>query len=215
MVKNTIMIKLSIIDDHRVFVEALQSLLSKEEGFDIAHCYYSDQIPTVLLGFEDTDVVLLDINLGTGNGIDLCLRIKKVNPNARILFFSAFQHQSTIVRAMKSGAAGYLLKNCGRTELLEAIKCVSGGKTYFSPEIVQIVMERYADTTQRSVQSITPREKEILYWIVNELSNAEIAEKLGISIKTVEIHRMRLLSKFGVKNTAGLVRKAMEQNIIT
>lgn len=88
---------------------------------------------------------------------------------------------------------------------------------FFSQEVAQTVMQSYTvqNTNQRSLESITPREKEILHWIVNELSTIQIAEKLNISAKTVDIHRMRLLSKFGVKNTAGLVRKAIEQNIIS
>lgn len=210
------MIKLAIIDDHRIFVEGLQSLLSNLNDFCILYRFYSDNIPAEIIGFEEVDVVLLDICLGSANGIDLCGRIKKVNPDAHILFFSTFQSQSIIVRALRSGAAGYLLKSCSRDELIQAIKKVSNGKTFFSPEISQIVMQNYAsqDATQRSLESITPREKEILRLIINELSNIKIAEILGISVKTVEIHRMRLLSKCGVKNTAGLVRVAMEQNII-
>lgn len=211
------MIKLAIIDDHRIFVEGLQSLLSDLNDFCILHQFYTENIPTEIIGFEDVDVVLLDIGLGAANGIDLCIRIKKANPSARILFFSAFQNQSVMLRALRCGASGYLLKSCSREELIQAIKTVSNGKSFFSQEAAQLVMQSYTvqDTHRRSLESITPREKEILYWIINELSTVQIAEKLKISAKTVDIHRMRLLSKCGVKNTAGLVRKAIEQNIIS
>lgn len=210
------LIKLAVIDDHRIFVEGLINLLSEQNGFRIVHQFYSDAIPEDKLSFEDVDVVLLDISLGQTNGIELCLRIKKKNPGIKVLFLSTFQQNSVVIRAMRSGGSGYILKSCSRAELFEAIRTVYSGKNYFSQEIFQTVAQNFLvkDPTQLSVEAVTPREREILYWIVNELSNAEIGEKLGISIKTVEIHRMRLLSKFGVKNTAGLVRKAMEYNLL-
>lgn len=211
------LIKLAIIDDHRIFIEGIHSLLSEQNGFKIIHQFYSEIIPDDNLPFEDVDVVLLDISLGNSNGIELCLKIKKKNPKAKVLFLSSFHQNSVILRALRSGGSGYLLKNCSRGELFEAIRSVNSGKNYFSQDILQIVAQSFLlkDPTQLSIETVTPREREILYWIVNELSNAEISEKLNISIKTVEIHRMRLLSKFGVKNTAGLVRKAIENNILT
>ncbi len=211
------LIKLAIIDDHRIFIEGIHSLLSEQNGFKIVHQFYSENIPDDNLSFEDVDVVLLDISLGNSNGIELCLKIKKKNPKTKVLFLSTFHQNSIILRALRSGGSGYLLKNCSRGELFEAIRSVNSGKSYFSQDILQIVAQSFLlkDPTQLSIETVTPREREILYWIVNELSNAEISEKLNISIKTVEIHRMRLLSKFGVKNTAGLVRKAIENNILT
>ncbi len=210
------LIKVAVIDDHRIFIEGLHSLLSEQNGFQIVHQFYSEHIPDEHLSFQNIDVVLLDISLGDSNGIDLCLKIKKKNPGTKVLFLSAFYQNSIIIRALRSGGSGYILKNCSRNELFDAIRSVSQGKNYFSHEISQMVAQSFLikDPTQLSIESVTPREREILYWIVNELSNAEIAEKLGISIKTVEIHRMRLLSKFGVKNTAGLVRKAIENNVL-
>jgi DNA-binding NarL/FixJ family response regulator len=210
------LIKLAVIDDHRLFIEGLHSLLSEQNGFQIVHQFYAENIPNEQLSFKNIDVVILDISLGGSNGIDLCLKIKKENPKTKVLFLSTFHQNSVILRALRSGGSGYILKNCSRNELFDAIRTVSQGKNYFSREISQIVAQNFLikDPAQLSIESVTPREREILYWIVNELSNFEIAEKLGISIKTVEIHRMRLLSKFGVKNTAGLVRKAIENNVL-
>lgn len=210
------LIKLAVIDDHRIFIEGLHSLLSEQNGFQIIHQFYSENIPDEHLSFKNVDVVLLDISLGDSNGIDLCLKIKKKNPKTKVLFLSTFHQNSVIVRALRSGGSGYILKNCSRNELFDAVRSVHSGKSYFSQEISQIIAQNFLikDPAQLSIESVTPREREILYWIVNELSNVEIAEKLGISIKTVEIHRMRLLSKFGVKNTAGLVRKAIESNVL-
>lgn len=210
------LIKLAVIDDHRIFIEGLHSLLSEQNGFQIVHQFYSENIPDEHLSFKNVDVVLLDISLGDSNGIDLCLKIKKKNPKTKVLFLSTFHQNSVIVRALRSGGSGYILKNCSRNELFDAVRSVHSGKSYFSQEISQIIAQNFLikDPAQLSIESVTPREREILYWIVNELSNVEIAEKLGISIKTVEIHRMRLLSKFGVKNTAGLVRKAIESNVL-
>lgn len=210
------LIKLAVIDDHQIFIEGLHSLLSEQNGFQIVHQFYSENIPDEHLSFKDVDVVLLDISLGDSNGIDLCLKIKKKNPKTKVLFLSTFHQNSVILRALRSGGSGYVLKNCSRNELFDAVRSVHNGKSYFSQEISQIIAQNFLikDPAQLSIESVTPREREILYWIVNELSNVEIAEKLGISIKTVEIHRMRLLSKFGVKNTAGLVRKAIENNFL-
>jgi len=130
--------------------------------------------------------------------------------------------ETYIVNMLKAGASGYILKNTGEAELLEAINKVHSGEIYYSLEVANVMMSKYMNNTTKSkstnfeitVNDLTKREKEILVDIANELTNQEIAEKLFISPRTVDTHRRNLLQKLAVKNTAGLVKFAVSNNML-
>ena len=134
----------------------------------------------------------------------------------KILVLSMHDEESYITEVLKSGALGYVLKNTGRKELVTAIRTVASGRTYFSEAITNTIMNglmnnnKKAKPVEKEVPKITRREKEILDLIMEENTNQEIAGKLFISLKTVEAHRSNLLSKLNARNTAGLVKKAIE-----
>lgn len=146
------------------------------------------------------------------NGIDLCAMIKEKYPNTMVLALSTFDQGSYIRRMVDNGASGYLLKNAGKKEIVDAIKLVVQGKTYFSYDAVQSMK---SDTQKmKSFPRLTKREKEVLALIVEGLTNAQMGERLFISADTVDSHRKNLHLKLNVNNTAMLVRVALENNLV-
>ncbi len=210
------MIKILIVDDHKMFVEGLEFILSKEDDIRIVErCFEGKGVFNKEL-LDKVDIILLDINLPDMSGIEVCERILKMNQNVKILVLSMHDEESYITEVLKSGALGYVLKNTGRKELVTAIRTVASGRTYFSEAITNTIMNglinnnKKAKPVEKDIPKITRREKEVLDLIMDENTNQEIAGKLFISLKTVEAHRSNLLSKLNARNTAGLVKKAME-----
>lgn len=206
------MTKVYIVDDHTVVIEGIYSLLQHEPGISLVG--YASNARSCLDYFKThtADVILMDISLPDMNGVDLCKLMRKSYPGIMVLALSTF-NQSTYVRKMvESGASGYLLKNAGKREIVEAIHEVKKGKTYFSFDAGQ-ALKPGADK-EDSLPALTKREKEVLAQIAEGMTNAEIAEKLFISVDTVETHRKNLYSKLNVKNSVMLVRFAMENKLI-
>jgi DNA-binding NarL/FixJ family response regulator len=204
-------IKLFIVDDHYMVIEGIHSLLQNEKDIEwmghagnAASCMY-------FLQNEKPDVILMDINLPGKNGIDLCAEVKEKYPFIYILGLSTFNQQSFIEKMIANGASGYLLKNATQQELMEGIEAVIKGKQYLSFDAALAV--RKADT-ENQIPVITRREKEVLELIADGMTNNEIAQKLFIGVSTVDTHRKNLLSKFDVRNTAALVKIAMQLNLI-
>jgi len=214
------MINILIVDDHKMFVDGLESILQNEKDIQILHkCYtarevYKDNI------LDNVDIILLDINLPDQSGLDVCRNLAKEHKDIKILVLSMYDEESYITAILESGALGYILKNTGRKELITAIKTVASGKEYYSDEVMKTIMRGLTNRNKESKDSeklipkITRREKEVLGLIIEENTNQEIAEKLFISLKTVEAHRSSLLSKLNARNTAGLVRITIENRIL-
>jgi DNA-binding NarL/FixJ family response regulator len=205
------MIRVFIVDDHPMVQEGIRSLLHGEK--DIELCGYA-MTAASCLGFfinNSADVVLMDIELPDMNGIDLCREMKTKYPGVMVLGLSTFSQGSYVMKMMENGASGYVLKNADRKELLEAIHVVNKGKTYLSFEAGQAIRK---NNTVAQVPVITRREKEILAMIAEGFTNPEIAEKIFVSPSTVDSHRKNLLAKLNVKNTAALVKFAMEHQLI-
>jgi DNA-binding NarL/FixJ family response regulator len=206
------MTKVFIVDDHAVVIEGIYSLLQKEKDLEMTG--YANNAANCLQYFitHTADVILMDISLPDMNGVDLCKLIKKNYPGIMVLALSTFNQGTYIRKMMESGASGYLLKNAARQEIIEAIKTVIKGKNYLSFDAGQALR---SDTAQQSaIPPLTKREKEVLIHIAEGLTNAQIAEKLFISIDTVESHRKNLHAKLNVKNTAMLVRFAIENDLL-
>lgn len=165
------------------------------------------------------DVILMDINMPVMNGIETTIHLAKHFPLIRVIALTMHSERAFITRILKAGAAGYVLKNTGKQELLAAIHKVAAGDTYFSNEVASVMMEQYMPSSSRrtdaepSIHELTRREVEILRLIAQEMTNNEIAERLFISTYTVETHRKNLIRKIGVKNTAGLVKFALQQGL--
>jgi len=198
-----------VVDDHYMVIEGIRSLLQNEKTLDwMGHATNAESCLS-FLRLHEPDVILMDVNLPDKSGIDLCKEVKQLYPSVAVLGLSTFNQQAIIRNMMDNGASGYVLKNAAKEELLEAINTVIKGKVYYSFEAISSL--RKAEPHQLL---ITRREKEVLLLIADGLTNAEISEKLFISIPTVNTHRKSLLEKFEVKNTAMLIGKATKLGLI-
>lgn len=206
------MTKVYIVDDHSVVVEGIYSLLQKEKDIEVVG-YASDADNCLQYFINHTaDIILMDISLPGMNGVDLCRIIKKNYPGIMVIALSTFNQGTYIRKMMENGASGYLLKNAGRKEIIEAIQLVTEGGTYISFDAGQAL--KLANDQRNAVPPLTKREKEVLANIAEGLTNAQISEKLFISIDTVESHRKNLHAKLNVKNTAMLIRFAVENHLL-
>ncbi len=214
------MINILVVDDHKMFVDGLESILEHEEDITLKHKCYTAREVYVGNKLDEVDIILLDINLPDQSGLDVCKNLIRDNKKIKILVLSMYDEESYITEILNCGALGYILKNTGRKELITAIRTVATGKTYFSEAVTKTIMNglinktKEAKQSQKAVPKITRREREVLTLIIDENTNQEIANKLFISLKTVEAHRSNLLYKLNVRNTAGLVRTAIENKLL-
>lgn len=201
-----------IVDDHYMVIEGIQSLLSNDPEIEFTGHASTAVSCLSYLDRHEPDVILLDISLPDMSGIDLCKEIKKSHPAVLILGLSTFNQHSFIEKMLENGASGYVLKNATKQELSLAIKNVSAGKRYLSYDVAMTLRDQHEAESHMPV--LTRREKEILKLIADGFTNPDIAEKLFISITTVETHRKNLLAKFHVKNTASLIKTAAENRLL-
>lgn len=215
------MINILIADDHKMFVDGIESIINDETDVQVvARCYDGQSVFSYLNELQ-IDVLLLDVNLPDISGIEVCKRIYAEYPKVKVLALSMYNEESFVTEILNNGAQGYILKNTDRAELLKAIRTVYDGQTYFSNAVTQTIMRSLvksnqpkSPSTRIEIPKISRREKEVLELIVKEFTTQEIAEKLFISLKTVESHRSSLLAKLNARNTAGLVRIALEHNLL-
>lgn len=202
-------IKVFIVDDHYMVIEGIRSLLQQNSELEwIGHATNAASC-LAFLQSRQPDVMLLDINLPDKSGIELCSEVKRLYPGIFILGLSTFNQLSFIEKMMQSGASGYLLKNAGSEEITEAIHAVMKGRQYLSHDAATTMRLQPAETLM-----VTRREKEVLGLIAEGLTNQEIADKIFISVSTVDTHRKNLLQKLNAKNTAALVKIAMDYRLI-
>lgn len=198
-----------VVDDHYMVIEGIRSLLQNEKTIDwMGHATNAESCLS-FLKLHEPDVILMDINLPDKSGIDLCKEVKQLYPSVAVLGLSTFNQQAIIKNMIDNGALGYVLKNATKEELLEAVNSVLKGKVYYSFEVLSALRK-----PEPNQLLITRREKEVLLLIAEGLTNAAIAEKLFISIPTVNTHRKSLLEKFDVKNTAMLIGKATKLGLL-
>lgn len=194
-----------IVDDHFMVIEGIRSILQDEKNISWLGHAMSSASCLDFLEKHQPDIILMDISLPDGNGVDLCKKVKQLYPEIKILGLSTYNQQSVINDMLKSGASGYLLKNASKEELTEAIISVMDGEQYLCMEAAESLLNPEA-----AAPIITKREKEVLGLICDGYTNPEIAEKLFISLPTANTHRKSLLAKFGAKNVASLVKMAVE-----
>ena len=202
-------IKIFIVDDHYMVIEGIHALLQDEKTIEFMGHATNAASCLAFLQQHQPDILLLDINLPDKSGIELCREIRDTFPSVFIIGLSTYNQKSFIEKMMDNGASGYVLKNATREELVEGITTVYAGKTFLSFEAGQ-TLRKITDTAV----ILTRRETEILELIAQGMTNNEIASKLFVSSTTVDTHRKNLLSKFGVKNTASLIRAAVQMQII-
>jgi DNA-binding NarL/FixJ family response regulator len=201
--------KVFITDDHYMVIEGIHSLLQHENDIELVGHAMNAASCLAYLEQYSTDIILMDISLPDKSGIDLCREVREKYPSVFVIGLSTFNQQSFIEKMMNNGASGYVLKNATQDELMEAIRTVATGKTYLSFEA--------GKTLQRIKNNpivLTRREKEVLGLIAEGMTNNEIATKLFVGSTTVDTHRKNLLTKFEAKNTATLIRMAVQMEMI-
>lgn len=212
------MIKVAIVDDHKMFRDGVTAILNDNKDVTVIWSAANTQETLAAIEKEVPDVILMDITLGEESGITLTKVLLEDNSNLKILAISMHQEDTYIVKILELGAKGYLLKDSGGEEMLNAINTVHNGGTYYSNHVSQVLIGHITKGTSPKDKSkaipLTKREQEILTLIAQEYSNPEIAKELFISIRTVDTHRRNLLDKLQAKNTAGLVKHAIKFGLI-
>ena len=207
------MIRVFIVDDHPVVIEGVQSLLQNVKGIEWAGHAMNAQSCLGFFVTNTADVVLMDINMRGMDGMELCAVMKERYPGVMILGLSTFNQGVYIKKMMENGASGYILKNASKQELIEAIHAVAGGAVFFGGE-VGMALKEHTQSSKNALPELSSREKEILELIAEGYTNPQIAAKLFLSPFTVDSHRKNLLAKLDVKNTATLIKLAVEQKLI-
>jgi two-component system, NarL family, response regulator NreC len=211
------MINVLIADDHNAFVEGISSLLSSDDSiYIIDDANTTGDVEKSLKRFK-IDVLLLDLSIPTiEKGLELLEILSKKYKSVKTIVLTMHDDASIIRQVFALGAKGYLLKNTTKTEIVEAIKQVNTGSQYLNEMVMKLLITPTvsSDNNQPIQTKITQREKEVLFWISEGLTSAQIAEKLFVSIKAIEFHRNSLLVKFKVSNTAQLIKFAIIQHII-
>lgn len=212
------MINVYIVDDHKMVIEGLMLLLQYQKEIKVVGHALSGEEALEHLGDLSPDVVLMDVNMPGMNGIETTKRLLAKYPDMKIIAISMHKESSLIKLMLASGAKGYVLKNAGQDELIEAITTIHGGKRYLDDAVNEIIINSVANPSKAKKASIFPklsrREKEVLRLIMEEKTTQEIADKLFISFGTVETHRRNMLIKTGARNTVGLVKMAMEYDML-
>ncbi len=207
-------IKLIIADDHPVIIEGMKMALAQEAGIvPVADVNNGRQL-LQLLESKPADVVLMDINMPEMDGIVTTQEINRLYPDIKVIAFSQYNDKHFIRRMLKAGARGYLLKSTPSAEIIEAIKAVFEGRIYLGKNLPELYSNKKKLPQKQFIPDLSTREKEVLKQICLEKNTREIAETLFISPHTVETHRANLLLKTGARNTAGLVKWAIENDIL-
>jgi len=212
------MVRILIADDHQMLIDGIRVLLEGVEAFKVVGQATNGFEVLDFIEKEPVDLIIMDINMKDMDGVAATREVKKKYPDIKILMLSMFGSKDYIEKVLRAGADGYILKNKGKEELQAAIETVMDGRSYFSPEVTERIMDglqrKKTLETDPMLVELTEREKDVLKLLVQEMTSNEIAEKLCISFHTVETHRKNLISKLPVKNTVGLVKYAIDIGLI-
>jgi DNA-binding NarL/FixJ family response regulator len=221
MAEHTDNITLILADDHQIVRDGIKSLLQSEDKIVILGEAENGEHAINLVRELKPDLVIMDINMPVLDGIDATRFITENYPGTRVLVLTMTSEQEHIRKMIEAGAGGYILKNSGMQELISAIQSIAAGRNYFSDEVKDAIMQNMVQRQTKNDKiagepvPLTRREKDVLNLIVKEFTNFEIAEKLFISVRTVDAHRRNLLEKTGARNTAGLVKFAIENRLFS
>lgn len=213
-------IKIGIVDDHKIVRDGVKVMVEDHPGFDIICEAENGKEAIEQCANQNLDVLIMDITMPVMDGIEATRVIKENHPDIKILALTMLSEDQHIRKMIKAGASGYILKNSGKQELIKAIESIIEGKHYFSNDATQAILQELVTPDVNKVNDdddvhITEREREVLKLIVNEFTNQEIADKLFVSVRTIDAHRRNLLQKTGAKNTAGLVKYALKNKLFT
>lgn len=209
------MIRLLIADDHTVLRECLVTSL-RASGDCLVVGETGDGISAIELAHAlQPDVAIIDISMPRLNGVEVVRRLATDLPRTRVLVLTMHEEDEYVVQVARAGARGYLVKNAATSELVEAIRTVAAGNVYFGPYATKVLVDQLQQPQPEDPYGeLSAREREVLHLVVDGLTIKEIARRLGISAKTAENHRSRVLAKLGVRNSAELVRYAVRKRLV-
>ncbi len=211
-------IKVLLVDDHKLVRAGISVLLQKLSKIEVIAEADNGREALRIISQCQPDIVLMDIAMQEMNGLDTTYRIKQKFPEVKVIILSMYLNEEYILQALRYGTSGYLLKDAAPEELEMAIKSVMSGNTFLSPAVSHCVVADYVqriNENQGSSEQLTSRQREIWQLIAEGFTTKEIAQKLGISVKTVETHRTQLMKKLGIHDLASLVRLAIRIGLIT
>jgi DNA-binding NarL/FixJ family response regulator len=206
-------IRLLLADDHAVVRHGLRALLERE-GFQVSAEACDGQEAVRAAAEVRPDIAVLDISMPLLNGLDAARELKKNASGTKIILLTRHDEPQYVTEALRAGVKGYVLKNQAANDLVAAIQQVGRGGVYLSPNISRAVMEAYLSRNEPEADPLTPRERQVLQMVGEGKSTKDVARLLGISTKTAESHRARLMRKLDIHETAGLVRYAIRRGLV-
>ncbi len=210
------MIRILIADDHGVVAEGLKSLVEAESDMQVVGLVGDGREAVRLAREAQPDVIVMDLSMPELNGADATRAILQREPKCRVIVLSMYAEREYVRRALKAGAAGYVVKRSAAKELVEAIRAVHAGQRYLSPRVADVVIDDYAgEERDDPLARLSAREREVLQLLAEGRTGAEIAQRLSLSQKTVETYRARLVEKLGIRDVAGLVRFAIQRGLVS
>lgn len=230
-------IKLMLVDDHSIVRDGIRLLLEQADGLEIIDeandgeealdklkTHHSERTDALATGKANTlpDLVLMDISLPGMSGIQTTQVISRLYKGVRVLMLSMHNNEDYILRSVEAGAYGYILKDSSSDEMIKAIRTIASGEKYYSSPVASIILSGYMQQLKKGDKhsraerqsKLSNKEKEILQFLVDGMSSREIAEKLQLSIRTVDNHRANMMRRLQVRNAAELVRMAVEDKLI-
>lgn len=210
-------IRIVIADDHQIVRQGLRVLLEKEPDMQVVG-EAEDGPSTVRMAKElAPHVILMDIKMPDLNGIEATRQILSDLPDVKIIALSMYPDQRFVTNMLRSGARGYVLKDCAFEELIQAIRMVVANKTYLCPSVTEVVVKDYVNLNpspnQNSFAVLTAREREVLRLLTEGRRTSQIAQLLDISVKTVDTHRQQIIHKLGIRSLAGLTKYAIREGL--
>jgi len=209
-------IKLLLVDDHPVVRKGISSCLARHEHLQIVG-EAADGVEALKKARElMPDIVLMDIDMPEKDGLEVTELLRKELPKIKVLVLSMHSNTDYVMRIIQSGASGYILKEAPTEDLVRAIDIVNTGEAFFSPEVARVALNKYVrGGADDPAAQLTNREREVLVQIAEGLSNKEIANKLGVGVRTVETHRERIMRKLNIHSVAGLTKFAISKGLIS
>ena len=209
-------LRVIVADDHQIVIDGVKAILNDEEDIEVVGEALNGQALIELAERQPAEVALIDVSMPGMDGKEATKRLKKSHPHLKILVQTMHNDRRWVTEMLKAGVSGYILKNTGKKEMVQAIKTVAAGQNYYSQEVTATVMGGFNSTVDAQTAQpveLTPREKDVLRLIAQEFTTQEIAEKLFIAVNTVDTHRKNLHSKLNVKTAVGLVKYAIKMGL--
>jgi two-component system response regulator NreC len=211
-------IRILICDDHALFREGVKAILGAHPNFEIVGQACDGQEAVQLTRRLHPDVVLLDISMPVLKGFDAARRIRKVEPGAKVLILSIYDDEDMVARCLSAGVSGYVLKDAPPAQLVYAIEAVNKGEQYMSPRVVSYVLDRYVSGSEQQPRTrydlLSDREREILVLLAEGESLKDVAQRLSLSVKTVDAHKVNLMRKLELHDRSELIRYAVRKKLI-